>query len=101
MIKNNESLSMEEISTYLKKPKEGETDLMGFIKKFSHTNPEKALLLRDALAKLDFVKINPNHISKMIDLSPEDKEDLNKIFVNISLNEDETRKILETIKKFR
>ena len=32
---------------------------------------------------------------------PEDKEDLNKIFVGISLDEDETKKILDTVKTFK
>ena len=32
---------------------------------------------------------------------PENAEDLNKIFVDISLDEDEKRKILETIKEFK
>jgi DNA-directed RNA polymerase subunit F len=38
------------------------------------------------------------HISKIIDITPENQEDINKIFVGINLDENESKKILDTIK---
>ena len=40
-------------------------------------------------------------INKKIVVSAENEEDLNKIFADVGLNEDETKKILETIKQFK
>ncbi len=101
MIKNNKPLSMTETSAYLRKDNESETEIVGFIKKFITLKLEKAVELRKKISDLNLVKVDQKHISKIIDLMPEDKEDLGKIFVDIGLNEDETNKLLETIKKNR
>jgi len=101
MIKNNEQLSMVEVVEYIKKTEDSEKDLIGFIKKFIKLNLKKAKELREKIEKLDLMKIRPEHIVKIIDLMPENAEDLNKIFVDISLDEDEKRKILKTIKEFK
>ena len=47
------------------------------------------------------MKIKLEYIVKIIDILPETAEELNKIFVDVSLDEDETKKILDTIKKFK
>ena len=47
------------------------------------------------------MKLKNEHISKLIDLLPENKEDLNKIVNDVGLDEDETKKILDTIKEFK
>ena len=46
------------------------------------------------------MKIKPDYASKVIDILPETSEDLNKIFVDITLDENETQKILDTVKEF-
>ncbi len=101
MIKNNEPLSMAEASAYVEKNSDSDTDLIGFFKKFTKLKPEQAVKLKKEIQELDFVKINSRHLSKIIDLMPEDKEELIKIFVDIELNEDETNKILNIIKKYK
>lgn len=73
--------------------------LDSFIKKFSKVKIEKAKKIREELDKLELLKLKEEHIAKIIDLMPEDSLDLNKIFVDITLNEDETSKIFEVIKK--
>ena len=40
-------------------------------------------------------------ISKIIDILPDKAEEVNKIFIDISLDENETKKILDTIKEFK
>lgn len=100
MIKNNQPLSLSEVIEYAKN--EGsETELVGFIKKFNKIKPKEAKELKEEIEKLMDIKIKPEDITKLIDLLPETSEELNKIFVDVSLDDDETKKILDTIKKFR
>lgn len=98
MIKNREPLSMAEVLEYTKKEKE--SSITKFIKKFSDSTI-KAGEMREKLQRLNLIKLKPEHISKIIDLMPENQEELNKIFTDISLDEDETKKILDTIKEFK
>ena len=100
MIKDNKDLSMAEIAGYIK-TKSNDTDLVGFIKKFTKLNAKEAKESRKKLEELDLMKMRPEYIVKIIDLMPENKEDLNKIFTDIGLDEDETKKILETVKEFK
>lgn len=76
-------------------------DIKGFFKKFIKLDGKEAKKLREELEKLEIIKIKTEHIVKIIDILPENSSELNKIFVDISLNEDETNKILEIIKKYR
>ena len=99
MIKNQKPLSMVEVLKYMKKDKEAE--LVGFIKKFTKIDTKKTQELKERLLELDLMQMKDHHIIKIIDLMPKDSEDLNKIFVSVNLDEDEKRKILETIKEFK
>lgn len=76
--------------------------MLDFTKKFVKIKEEDAKKLRTELEKIDIVKLDSEKIAKIIDILPEDGEDLRKIFVggDITLNQDETNKILETVKKF-
>lgn len=100
MILDRTPLSMNEVETILKKlpdsEKKEETSL--FLKKFSKTKSEQTKKIRDELEKLDLLKLKREHIVKILDLLPSDASDLHKIFIDISLNEDETNKILDVIK---
>jgi len=91
---------MAEVIGYVKKDG-SETDLVGFIKKFNELKVKEAKELKEEIEKLMEIKIKPEDITKLIDLLPETPEELNKIFVDVSLDDDETKKILETIKKFK
>ncbi len=99
MILHRESLSMVEANEYL--DKDSGTDLKGFIKKFVKMKPEKAKELREKIKSLDLLKVKEEHIAKLIDLLPETAEEINKIFSDVGLDEDETKKILDTIKEFK
>ncbi len=96
MIKNTTPLSMVESLGYIKGDDASKAEIKKFIKKFTTLKPEKAKEMRKKLESLDLMKMKPEHIAKIIDLIPKDPEDLNKIFNDIGLNEDETKKILET-----
>jgi len=101
MIKNNEPISMVESIEYLKKSEENEAGIIAFINKFTKLDIKKAKELRSNLKELDLIKINDVHIAKIIDFLPKDQEELNKIFIDVNLDEDETKKILETVKQFK
>jgi DNA-directed RNA polymerase subunit F len=101
MIKNSEPLSMSESIEYLKNDGEKETDIVGFIKKFNKLKAKDAKELRQEIDKLEIIKIKPEYAVKIVDILPESPEELNKIFVDASLDEDETRKVLDAIKKFK
>ena len=104
MILNNETLSMAEIPKVLADASVAEEeikDINAFIKKFVKIKPEKAVEIKDKISKLNNIKVKDEHVAKIIDLLPEDAMDLNKIFVDVVLDEDETKKILEIIKEFK
>jgi len=101
MITNTEPLSMAETLKYMEGEKDSEDEIKKFIKKFVKIKPEKAKELRKRLEALDLIKVKPEHIAKIIDLLPENQENLNKIFSDVSLDEDESKKILQTTEEFR
>ena len=101
MIKDNEPLSMVEVAEYVGKIEDSDAHIISFIKKFTKLAPKKAKELRGKIEELGLMKVRKEHVIKIIDLMPESQEDLNKIFSDVGLNEDEAKKILETIKEFK
>jgi len=102
MIKSREPLSMTESVTYIEEKKdENEEDIGKFIKKFVILKPEEARKVREKLSSLGLIKLKPEYITKIIDTVPEDPESLNKIFTDVSLDEDETKKILDSLGEFK
>ena len=93
MIDHKEPLSMFEAVEYAKNK-----EVKSFAKNFSKVKDVKLKELKEKLQELDMIKLNPKHISKILEFLPEDKEDLNKILVDVNLDENETTKLLETIK---
>jgi DNA-directed RNA polymerase subunit F len=101
MIKNTIPLSMAESLEYIEKDKKLEHPAKDFIKKFVKISAKDAKELRKKLEELKIAKINDISISKLIDILPEKAEEVNKIFVDIGLDENETKKVLDTIKEFK
>jgi len=101
MIRNTTPLSMAESLEYIEKDKRADKPAADFIKKFVKITPKEAKELRKKLDDLKIVKMNDMTISKLIDVFPEKAEEVNKIFVDIGLDENETKKILDTIKEFK
>lgn len=100
MILDRTPLNMNEVEDILKDIPEGAKKLEAeeYLKKYLKTKSSSAKKLKEELESLDILKIKREHIVKIIDLLPEDASDLNKIFVDIGLTEDETNKILDVIK---
>jgi DNA-directed RNA polymerase subunit F len=101
MIKSNNPLSMSEVVGYIKKNENKEVNLPGFIKKFVKIKEKEAKELKGKIEDLDFIKLKEEDIIKIIDVLPTNEEELNKIFVGTNLDEDERKKILETVKEFK
>ena len=101
MIKNSKPLSMAESLEYLNKDEKNVVEVIGFIKKFTNLKVKDAKELRKNLENLNLIKMDEKHIVKIIDFLPKDSQELNKIFTDVSLDEDETKKILDTIKQFK
>lgn len=99
MIKNRTSLSIVEAEEYTK-DNENSAELNKFIKKFAKIDLKKAKELRSKLQELNLMKLKSDYISKIIDVLPETNEDINKIFADISLDENESQKILDTVKEY-
>jgi len=101
MIKNSEPVSMSEALEFIKEGGEKDLEIIGFIKKFNKLTIKDAKALKQELEILANIKMKTEYIIKIIDTLPETPEELNKIFIDVSLDEDETRKILDSIKKFK
>ena len=95
---------MAESLEYIEEQKEesdAETDIRKFIKKFTKIKPEEARSIREKLVALGLIKLKGEYIAKIIDIMPETQEDLNKIFTDVGLDEDETKKILDALAEFK
>jgi len=78
---------------------EREMKIKTFIKQFKPLTVEKAIKLKNELKGLDLIKLKDDHIVKLVDFMPEDVSDLNKVLVDVSFDQEEVAKILDTIKK--
>ncbi|MEM1535727.1 MAG: hypothetical protein QXQ82_00875 [Candidatus Pacearchaeota archaeon] len=105
MIKQARALSLAEVQELLSKLKDDREKikkLEAFIKKFNKISAAKAQELRKELEALNIFGLRQEEIVKIIDLLPEDAEDLRKITSpEISLKQDEIQKILEIVQKYR
>lgn len=100
MILDRTPLNLDEVREIVKNLDVGDKkeEIEKYLKKFLKTKPEKAKKIKEELEKLDLLKMKREHLVKIIDLIPEDTTDLNKIFTDVSLNEEETNKILNAVK---
>lgn len=101
MIISKKPITLAEIPEFLDKDSNANAELAGFLKKFSDLKKEDTEKLKEEIKSLNLLKVKNEHIVKIIDLLPSSKEELNKIFVDIGLDEDESKSILEKIKNFK
>lgn len=71
------------------------------LRKFSKLSEKKAKEMEEGLGKIE--RLKPRHIISIINIMPEDMDDLKVLFSSevINLSEDEKKQILSTVKKFR
>jgi DNA-directed RNA polymerase subunit F len=100
MIKDRKPLALYEVQEHLKNIKESDKskEVSEFIEKFMKSTPAKSKKIKQELENLGIIKLRTADIIKIVDVMPENVAELNKIFSEISLDADETNKILDTIK---
>jgi DNA-directed RNA polymerase subunit F len=76
-------------------------ELKKFLGEFTKIKAEDAKKLREKINELDLLKIKSEHISMIINLLPDTKEELNKIFTDSGLDEEETKRVLDVVKEFK
>jgi len=100
MIKNLIPLSVPEAEEIFEKSK-SEKELSPFFKKFGKLKIADAKKLSKELENSEILKLKPELIAKIVDIIPRDTEELSKIFVDISLEKNESDKILEIVKQYK
>jgi DNA-directed RNA polymerase subunit F len=101
MIKNSEPVCMVKALELMKHSGTENAELIAFVGKFSTLKPAETKKMGERLRELKIIKMNKEQEVKIIDLLPENSIDLNKIFVDINLDEDETKNILGVVKEFK
>ena len=101
MINKIEPISAPESLGYLEKKDEKDAKVIAFIKKFTELDGKDGKKMREKLKDLNNIKIDEAGASKIIEILPEKPEEVNKIFTEVSLTEDETNKIIEAVKEFK
>jgi len=97
MILNKKPLSITEVKEYVKDV-EGKEALVKYMKKFGKVSKEQHNKMKKAIISLNNPKIKEENIAKVIDFLPEDHEDVNKIFPEANLNEEEAKALVEIVK---
>lgn len=98
-VKEERPLTLSEVYSLVGESERGEK-IRQFLNVFKPIEVEKAKQLKEELLALDIIKLKESHIIKIIDFLPEDATELNKILTDVSLDEAETNKILELVKKY-
>ena len=100
-MKNTELLSIAESAEYLDKKKESDAKMLAFIKKFTELSPKDAKEMKEKIEALGLIKINPEKTVKIVDLLPDNSDEVNKIFSDVSLDEEEINKIVDIVKQYK
>ena len=98
MIHEQKPLSLVEVKKITESLEE-KKDISDYLKKFIKVDLKKAEEMKKELLSLNNLKIKEEDIVKIIDLMPETASEVNKIFTDVSLTEDQINKILEIVKK--
>lgn len=91
-------LNLAEVNSYLKNVDEN-TPLVNYMKEFSKLTKSEAEKISSEVRELNNPKVKEEHIVKIADMVPVDSEDINKIFQDSSLTEEESQAILSIVKK--
>ncbi len=92
-------LALAEVKTYIKDIEEKKA-LEEYMKKFTQLSKEKAKELEAELTTLNNVKIREADMVKVVDFLPKSSEEVNKLFTDVSLSEEESNAIIEIVKKY-
>ena len=99
MINEMKPLTLAEVKEFVWEMEE-KKELKNYLKKFGNLSKEDSLKLGEKIRELDNLKVKEEHIVKIVDFVPKTSEELNKIFTDVSLDEEENKKILEIVKDY-
>ncbi|PIN93108.1 hypothetical protein COU54_04280 [Candidatus Pacearchaeota archaeon CG10_big_fil_rev_8_21_14_0_10_31_24] len=99
MILNKTPLTLAQVKEYTK-DLDSTKPLVGYLKQFCKLSKSDSEKLSEEIRALNNLKIKEESIVKIVDLCPQDNEDLNKIFLEVNLTEEESKAILELVKKY-
>lgn len=97
MIISKKHLSIAETKEFLDQG----SDMEIFSNKFSKLSFEDAKEMKKKIEDLESINIRDEHIVKIIDVLPDNAQDLNKIFVGGQIDEDEIKKVLEIVQEYK
>jgi DNA-directed RNA polymerase subunit F len=97
MILDKKPLTFAEVKGYTK-DLEGTEDLNKYLKKFGKASKEKSAEIIKNIEGLNNPKIRGEGIVKVADFLPKDQEDVNKIFTDANLSEEEANALAEIVK---
>lgn len=75
-------------------------DIKKFVKNFDIMDVKKAKEMQEELRALDLIKLKEEHIVKIVDFVPTSASELNKVIIEVSLDQDEINKILDVTGKY-
>jgi len=101
MIKSSQPLTLAEVKEIVKESGTDVKEMEHYLKTFCVLDLKEAKEMKKELTDLNFMALKEEYIIKIVDFLPEDKEDLLKILVDVTVSEDETNKILDVVKKYR
>lgn len=99
VIKEEKPLTLSEVYDLVGDNERAE-EIKKFLKNFVKIDSAKAKEMKEDLGKLDLIKLKETHLIKIIDFMPENSSELNKVLTDVSLDEDETSKVLDVVKKY-
>lgn len=99
MILNKTALTLAQVKAYASDAEENKA-LADYLKAFCKLPKEKAEGLAREIQALNNPKIKDELVVKVADLLPQDAEDVNKIFLENSLSEEETQALLAIVKNY-
>ena len=99
MILEKHPLTLIEVQEIVKDLDEKQ-QLKAYLKKFTKLKKGKTEELKKEIKNLDNVKINSQHLVKVCDFLPTEPEEVNKVFNDVTLTEEEIQKIIEIVKKY-
>lgn len=79
---------------------EEKKELKAYFKKFEKISWEKGEKLAEELRNLGNLKLKEEYLIKIVDFLPKNAEDLNKIFIDISLDDTEANDILNITQRY-
>lgn len=97
-IKEERPISLAEVMA-LSGDSEKATSIKKFIKGFSKMDVKEAQEIKEELRALDLIKLKEAHIVKIVDFLPTSASELNKVIIDLSLDQEEINKILDVTKK--